>query len=261
MLDLSRVRTLVARTRFAHLRYVSQTTSTNEDAAALLGTGASAGLVLIAEYQSAGRGRRQRAWIAPPESSLLFTAILPEAIATTALWAVPFWAALAIADGIEQETGLRVTLQWPNDLLLFGRKCCGILATSRVQGAQAWVGGGAGGTAHVEADAADELAVVSPQPAFLSDQAPAIEREPLLGAILQSCDRRLPQLVNPHEVARAWEARAELAGTPYRIEQDDAGAFDATAQRLADDGCLLVQTPLGERRVTLADARVVREPV
>ena len=256
------MREIVARTRFTHLRYVAQTASTNDDAAALLGTSAGAGLVIIAEYQSAGRGRRARTWIAPPASSLLFTAILPEAIPATALWAVPFWAALSVAEGIEQSTGLRVKLQWPNDLLLGEQKCCGILATSRVAGALAWVGCGVGLNVRRPAGTqAEELAAIEPPPAFLSDRAPAVQRETLLGAILLSCDRHLPLLNEPAEVARAWEARAELAGTPYRIEHDEAGTFEGIAQRISSDGGLIVRTPTGERRVTLADARVLREPV
>jgi BirA family biotin operon repressor/biotin-[acetyl-CoA-carboxylase] ligase len=173
---------------------------------------------------------------------------------------VPFWTALAVADGIEQTTGLRVALQWPNDLLLDGRKCCGILATSRVLGAQAWVGCGVGlNVRRPEGSAADNLALIQPPPAFLSDRAPKVERETLLGAILHACDRRLPMLAEPLQIARAWEARAELAGTPYRIEHDEAGVFEGIAQQIADDGSLIVRTPTGERRVTLADARVVRE--
>jgi BirA family biotin operon repressor/biotin-[acetyl-CoA-carboxylase] ligase len=262
VLDVARVREIVARTRFTHLRYVAQTASTNDDAAAFLGTSAGAGLVIIAEYQSAGRGRRARAWIAPPASSLLFTAILPDAIPATSLWAVPFWAALTVAEGIEQTTGLRVKLQWPNDLLLGERKCCGILATSRVAGSLAWVGCGVGlNVQRPEGAQAEELAAIEPSPAFLSDRASTVEREALLGAILLSCDRQGPLLGEPLHVARAWEARAELAGTPYRIDHDETGAFEGIAERLASDGSLIVRTQTGERRVTLADARVMREPV
>jgi BirA family transcriptional regulator, biotin operon repressor / biotin---[acetyl-CoA-carboxylase] ligase len=262
VLEVARVREIAARTRFTHLRYAAQTTSTNDDATALLGTTAGAGLVIIAEYQSAGRGRRARAWIAPPASSLLFTAILPEAIPASALWAVPFWAALTVADGIEQATGLRVKLQWPNDLLLGERKCCGILATSRVAGSLAWVGCGVGlNVQRPQGAQAEELATIEPAPAFLSDHAPTVEREALLGAILLSCDRQLPLLGEPAQVARVWEARAELSGTPYRIEHDGAGTFEGIAQRLTSDGSLIVGTPTGERRVTLADARVLRESV
>ncbi|HEY0798573.1 MAG TPA: biotin--[acetyl-CoA-carboxylase] ligase [Candidatus Baltobacteraceae bacterium] len=259
MLDLAIVRALVARTQFAHLRYVSQTTSTNEDAALLLGAAGSAGLVLVTDYQSAGRGRRTRSWIAPAASALLFTAILPKPIASSALWAVPFWTALGVADGIAGATGLAVRLQWPNDLLLADGKCCGILATSRVSGEQAWVGCGVGVNVLRPSGDAD-LAAIVPAPAFLSDRVPSVTREALLGAILCACDRRLALLEDPTAVARAWEARAELAGTPYRIEQDSGERFDGIAQRIAADGSLIVRTPAGERHVTLADARVVREP-
>src|SRR5271155_3202936 len=108
------------------IRECDETGSTNDDAAALLGEPGSAAVVIVADRQRAGRGRHERAWIAPPGSSLLFTAILPATVASSALWSVPFWVALGVAEGIERTTGLHVALQWPNDLLLGDRKCCGI---------------------------------------------------------------------------------------------------------------------------------------
>ncbi|MBD5634409.1 MAG: biotin--[acetyl-CoA-carboxylase] ligase [Candidatus Eremiobacteraeota bacterium] len=124
------------------VRRFAETESTNDDALALLGQPGAAGAVLVADYQRAGRGRKARAWIAPPGSSLLFTTILPRQIARDALWAVTLWTSLGVADGIEAATGIRATLQWPNDLLVDGRKCCGILCVSRVAGEGAWVGCG-----------------------------------------------------------------------------------------------------------------------
>jgi BirA family biotin operon repressor/biotin-[acetyl-CoA-carboxylase] ligase len=240
------------------IRARESTESTNDDAFALLGQPGSAGVVVVADYQRAGRGRRGRTWVAPPGSSLLFTTILPETIATSALWAVPFWTALGVANGIESATGLRVALQWPNDLLLGERKCCGILCGSRIADEQAWVGCGTGvNVARPDDDAA--LAAVVPPPAFLSDAAPPVERRVVLDAILAAYDSSLAALAHPDEIARAWERRAALAGTPYRLLLDGTSEpFMGIARRLADDGSLVVDAAGGERRISLADARVMR---
>ena len=235
------------------------TDSTNDDAVALLGTPGSAGVVLCADYQRGGKGRRGRAWIAPPGSALLFTAILPAPIATAALWAVPFWSALGVAAGIERATGLRVALQWPNDLLLDGRKCCGILCVSRVVGERAWVGCGSG--INVVRPADDALVrAIEPPAAFLSDRAPAIARDDVLAAVLAAYAASSDMLDDPQAIARAWERRAHLSGTSYRLLIDgERDPFEAVALRLGPDGSLVIATKAGERRVSLADARVLRD--
>lgn len=242
------------------IRTFAQTDSTNDDAASLLGLREHAGAVLVADYQRRGRGRHARAWIAPAGSSLLFTAILPHAIATDALWAVPFWTGLAVADGIEVATGERVRLQWPNDLLLDGRKCSGILCISRVAGDRAFVGCGVGINV-IRPPADPALDAISPAPIFLSDRNPAASRDAVLHAVLAAFERRLPELVDPTAVAHAWEARAELAGTRYRLHLDGGDApFEAEARALARDGSLVVADDRGTTRtIGLADARVVRD--
>jgi BirA family transcriptional regulator, biotin operon repressor / biotin---[acetyl-CoA-carboxylase] ligase len=240
------------------VRPVGETGSTNDDAAKLLGEPEAAGVVLVADYQTAGHGRRARSWVAPRGSALLFTAILPEPLPTRALWALPFWTALGVADGIETACGLRVTLQWPNDLLLEGRKCCGILCISRVAGNEAWAGCGVGINV-VRPNDGPALESIVPPPAFLSEFAPAVPREALLGEILSAFERRAPELADPEAVARAWEQRAVLAGTPYRILIDGtAEPIDALALRLGDDGALVVAEGHTIRSIALADARVLR---
>ncbi len=240
------------------IRYYAQTESTNDDAVPLLGLPENAGAVLWADFQRAGHGRRGRTWVAPPGSSLLVTTILPRAVASGALWAVPFWTALGAADGIEAATGVRVDLQWPNDLLLDGRKCCGILCVSRVVGERAWVGCGTGiNVLRPPGDA--DLAAVEPAPAFLSDRAPNVQRRAVLDAILAEYEHLLGELDRPEAIARAWERRAGLDGTPYRLLVDgDEAPFEATARRLGPDGALIVERDGAERRIPLADARVAR---
>jgi BirA family biotin operon repressor/biotin-[acetyl-CoA-carboxylase] ligase len=241
------------------IRSYAETDSTNDDAVPLLGLPENAGLVLSADFQRAGKGRRARSWVAPAGSSLLVTAILPRAVRADTLWAVPFWTALGVADGIEAATGLRVSLQWPNDLLIDGRKCCGILCVSRVVGDLAWVGCGTGINVRRPANDA-ALAEVQPPPAFLSDTNPRVERETVLDAVLRAYERLIDELDRPETIARAWEHRAELDGTHYRVLLDGSTeAFDAAARRIAHDGALIVEHEGRERRIALADARIVRE--
>ena len=246
------------------IRRLAQTGSTNDDAARILGEPDSAGLVLTTDYQTGGHGRRGRTWHAPPGSSLLFTAILPRQVRSRDLWAVTFWTALGVADGIEAATGVRVDLQWPNDLLIDGRKCCGILCVSRVAGDQAWAGCGVGINV-VRPDHDADLSAVEPPPAFLSDVAPESagapdDRERILSAILTAFEARTNALDDAQIIAREWESRAALAGTPYRILVDgEATPFDARAESLAPDGSLVVTTTGQSRRtINLGDARVVR---
>ena len=256
-LDAVRVRAALAGTRFADVRSVRETASTNDDAGALLGEPAAAGATLVAEFQTAGRGRKAgRSWIAPAGSALLFTTILPEAVATDALWAVPFWVALAVADGVEAGCGVRLELRWPNDLDLGGRKAAGILCASRVMGAQAHVACGVGLNVRRPAEAA--TAAIEPPPAYLSDAAPHAEREAVLAGILGAMDGLLDVLDRPAEIARAWEERAGLRGRPYRVRLDADGSIVAgTALRLDPEGGLVIASEGRETTVHLADARVV----
>jgi BirA family transcriptional regulator, biotin operon repressor / biotin---[acetyl-CoA-carboxylase] ligase len=241
-----------------HVRSYAETDSTNDDAVPMLGLPENAGLVLSADFQRTGKGRRARSWVAPAGSSLLVTAILPRPVRSDALWAVPFWTALGVADGIEASTGLRVSLQWPNDLLIEGRKCCGILCVSRVVGDRAWVGCGTGINVRRPPDDT-ALAEVRPPPAFLSDSVPNVERNVVLEAMLRAYNGLLDDLDRPESIARAWEHRAGLDGTPYRILLDSADEpFGAVARRIGDDGALIVDQAGTERRIALADARIIR---
>jgi BirA family biotin operon repressor/biotin-[acetyl-CoA-carboxylase] ligase len=240
------------------IRRLPETDSTNDDAQRLLGEPGSGGIVIVSDFQRAGKGRRERRWIAPHGSALMFTAILPRSIAAEALWCVPYWTALAVADGIGRASGIGVALQWPNDLLLEGRKCGGILCISRVAGEEAWIGCGVGLNVTRPADPS-ALAGIEPAPAFLGDGAPDLQREPLLAAILGAFGDRLEELDRPESVARAWEERAGLAGTPYRLLVDgETEPFETIALRLDPDGSLVVRQDGSERVVSLADARVQR---
>ncbi|HEV3157929.1 MAG TPA: biotin--[acetyl-CoA-carboxylase] ligase [Candidatus Baltobacteraceae bacterium] len=257
MLDISTVRNALRASSFTTITHTTQTESTNDDASAMMADGSESGIVLVTEYQRAGRGRRDRRWIAPAGSALLCTSILPGSIAAADLWAVPFWCALVVADAIDSAASLHVDLQWPNDLLIAGRKCCGILCISRINGEDARVACGVG--LNVLRPDDEELAELVPPPAFLSDYRRAVSREEILIELVRAYERRHPELRDVQAVARAWERRAAIAGTPYRILIDGASeTIDALAQGLAPDGSLIIEANEGTRRVSIADARVIR---
>jgi BirA family biotin operon repressor/biotin-[acetyl-CoA-carboxylase] ligase len=256
--NLEAVRSALLGSAFSRVEYVPETGSTNDDAAALLGAPGAAGRVLVTGFQHAGRGRRARDWVAPPGAGLLFSAILPRNVAASALCLVPFWTGLCVADGIEAATGARVELQWPNDLLLDGAKCAGILCFSRVTGAIADVGCGVGLNV-LRPDPLGELAHVVPAPAFLSDIAPRVEREALLTAILRAFEARLELLDAPAVCAPLWEERAALRGTPYALRRDGgAEIVRGTALGLAPDGSLIADVGGKAEHFALAEARVMR---
>ena len=258
MFALDKVRSRVANTRFARVTYTPETGSTNDDATACLGRVESYGETIVADFQSAGRGQRGRRWFAPPGAALMFTAVLPEPIETQTLWAVPFWTALGVAEGIAAATGIRVNLQWPNDLLLDARKCCGILGVSRVDGDLSYVGCGVGLNV-VRPEHDDDLATVDPPPAFLSDAFSTTPRETILSEILLAFDRNFRKLASPRSIARLWEQRANLDGTLYRLDFGDGSApLEAIAKRLGNDGALIVDDGTRERTIALAEARVRR---
>jgi BirA family biotin operon repressor/biotin-[acetyl-CoA-carboxylase] ligase len=243
----------LAGSRFADVRLVLQTGSTNDDATALLAHADALGATIIAEEQTAGRGRRAgRTWLAQPGTALLFTTILPLDVEVSALWAVPFWVALGVADGLHQ-SGVHAELRWPNDLFLGGRKAAGILCISRILGECARVGCGVGVNV---VRPLDLPAGIDPPPAFLSDAEPNVVREVVLTDILLAFEARLGSLRSPAAVARTYEERAGLIGARYRVRLDaDGRELDGIARGLGADGALRLEVGGTEHLVALADAR------
>jgi BirA family biotin operon repressor/biotin-[acetyl-CoA-carboxylase] ligase len=253
MFDFMAVRALLAGTRFADVHVVEETGSTNDDILPLLSREDPTPHTLVAEHQTRGKGRLNREWLDAPGKSLLWTTTLPP-IAANSLWAVPFWVALRIAQGIQDATDLQVGLQWPNDILLDGRKLAGILCVSRIAGDRAVVGCGIG----MNVVRPDERLELETPAAFINDYA-ATTREQLLACVLHRFDENFSELSAPRSIAQSWEARARLKGTAYRILRDGTSQpFTAIARAIADDGALILDKDGAEERVALGDARVLR---
>ena len=196
--------------RFTDIRWYAEVDSTNRVVADLARAGAVDGVVVGADHQTAGRGRRGRTWEAPPGASLLVSVLLRPAPALVTLAA-----GLAAAGACESVARVDIGLKWPNDLLVDDAKVGGIL-TEAVAGA-AVVGLGV------------NLAWAPPGAARLGAQ---VDRQALL-------DHYLAGLDAPRDVLARYRERCTTLGRRVRVELPD-GEVEGVASDVDDDGRLLV---------------------
>ncbi|HEX6235736.1 MAG TPA: biotin--[acetyl-CoA-carboxylase] ligase [Acidimicrobiales bacterium] len=262
---MAAVRAALAGTRFADVRWAASTGSTNADALALSRDGAAEGIVVVADHQRAGRGRRSRSWVAPPGGSLLVSVLLrpPASVAGAATMA----AALAMAEAVERLAGVGPGLKWPNDLVVDDRKLAGILAeadwpagstissgyrppaaddrTAVIVGVGlnvAWPRLPQGSTGGGPSDAVatgggpDEAAALAPEQeaalAEVADRATAlnwlgadVDRSELLVAFLRRLDERYRELVRAGPATTIADWRRRSATLGRRVRVD-LGAHD-----------------------------------
>ena len=118
----------LGKTRFSEVEWVERTGSTNADLRERAEQGSPEGIVLVADYQTRGRGRRDRKWESPPKASLLMSLLLrPKCPPEEFAWLTPM-AGLAVADVCRETTGAEARLKWPNDVVVDDMKLAGVLA-------------------------------------------------------------------------------------------------------------------------------------
>ncbi|HKV46100.1 MAG TPA: biotin--[acetyl-CoA-carboxylase] ligase [bacterium] len=231
--------------------------STNDLAVQLTGLPAPEGTVVLADEQTAGRGRLGRPW-ASPRGGIWLSVILRPAFPLERVSLVGLAAAVATARAIREITELPARVKWPNDVLVGGSKIVGIL-TEATAGAE-WVVVGVGINANIPLAA---LPLVGGYPAT-SLQAllgHPVDREGLIRAVLRELDQGYAELGTGGTggMLRRWREISDTLGRSVRVEMPD-GAIEGTALDVDDAGALLVRLDDGEiRRVVAGDLRV-REP-
>jgi BirA family biotin operon repressor/biotin-[acetyl-CoA-carboxylase] ligase len=162
-------------------------------AAELAERGEPHGALVIAEEQTAGRGRFGRSWASPPEQGIYCSLILRPGLAAADAPVITLALGLAVASAIRQTAGLECDLRWPNDVLLSGRKCCGILTElSADRGRVKHIIAGLGINVN-QTEMPPELE--STATSLRRELGRALPREPLLAAVLNEVDRFLAILV------------------------------------------------------------------
>jgi BirA family biotin operon repressor/biotin-[acetyl-CoA-carboxylase] ligase len=230
------------------VRWLATTTSTMDVASKLAGEGARHGVVIVADEQTAGRGRRGTTWQSPPGAGLYLSFIARHAGAALSL--ITLAAGVAVRDGIAASTGLNADVKWPNDLIVGARKLAGILAEGIAIGtpAQAVIIG-----IGINMQPAAYPPEVSARATSIEGElGRAVDRELLLSSVLASLWDRLALLERaPGDILQAWRAASPNAnGT--RVEWD--GKHGLTAG-IDDSGALLVKTADRIERIIAGELR------
>lgn len=243
------------------LEVVDEVGSTNAELLTRAGDGAPEGLVLVAEHQAAGRGRLERTWTSPPRAGLTVSLLLrPDVPAARRAW-LPLLTGVALAEAVRSQTGVLVSLKWPNDLLAAdGRKLAGILA----EAASSPVGPGAVvvGTGLNVSTRPDELPDTGASLAMLSGG--PVDRGPLLLGCLREFERRylrwVAALGDPVSsgLGADYLRWCSTVGLSVTVAMPDGSALEGVAEAVDWDGRLVVRGAEGPVALASGDVQHVR---
>ena len=226
-------------------RHFRLTDSTNERAKELAMAGAPGGLVITADEQSAGRGRRGNEWFAPPGSCLLYSGLLRPFSAERAPL-LPLAVPVAVCEAAESVAPVRCRLKWPNDVWVDERKVAGVLVEARPDEGWAVIGVGVnvaiprGDFPPELRDTATSLLPTEGEDGVPPGGAPGVRRA--LELLNESLGRWVA--ASGDEVLAAFRARDALCGR--RISWQDG---EGVAEEIDDRGHLVVERADGERVV------------
>jgi BirA family biotin operon repressor/biotin-[acetyl-CoA-carboxylase] ligase len=237
------------------LRVLAETGSTNDDLAVLARRGAPEGTVVVAEVQTAGRGRLDRRWISPPRAGLSFSVLLrPSPPIARRTW-IPLLTGLAVWQAVARLGAVPTSLKWPNDLLLGDDlgKAGGILA--QAEGDAVVVGIGINVTTR-QAELPDGGTSLAAEGAECTD------RDPVLRAVLRTLGTLYREWSaaggDPGTIKPAYERACDTIGRRVRVQMPGGGTLIGTATGLDDAGRLVVRTPEGDRFVSAGDVTRLR---
>jgi BirA family biotin operon repressor/biotin-[acetyl-CoA-carboxylase] ligase len=243
------------------IRYFSSTGSTNDQAARWIEEGARDLALVVADQQTAGRGRMGRSWHTPPEAALAFSLVLfPEQDDPYVLPRHTALGALAVGDALQSLYGLRSKIKWPNDVLLEQRKVSGVLVEAQ------WSGGELAalvlgvGINVAPASVLKDSQLRFPATCIEDYLGRKVDRVELLHMVLEKLLEWRPRL-SDQAFLQSWEERLAFRGEwvqlfrgqspgkdglPHDLEGQPAPVHEGEIIGLAPDGSLRLRTRSGE---------------
>jgi BirA family transcriptional regulator, biotin operon repressor / biotin---[acetyl-CoA-carboxylase] ligase len=224
-------------TLVSHVLWFDRIDSTNAEVSRRAQRETGEGLLVMADEQTAGRGRLGREWRAPPGTSLMGSLLLRPGGALNEVALLPLLLGLALVEAAETLVpGAQISLKWPNDLLAEGRKCAGILVEAPAPGVVV-----AGFGINVDWRTVVRPAELAAATSLSEVIRGRVNRWQLLSLVIERLDRRYRAWrTNPHGFLPAYRERCATLGQPVRVEQLDGRELTGTAVRVTDEGTLLV---------------------
>lgn len=264
-LNAERIEAAVTGTFGTSLRYADEIGSTNTEALDWAANGAPEGSVVTSDHQTGGRGRWGRTWFSAPGKLLQFSLILRPDLEPSRHGLLTAGLGVASARAVTDVTGLPVSVKWPNDLVIEGRKLAGMLVETAMERDRiATAVCGIGINVHLdEADLPEELRDSATSLAIEGERAGrkiALDRSELLARILAEIERRYDAMKGTGSdelLAEATELSAVL-GREVVIRFADGTTIEGRARGFDRDAALLLEAPGGTRPIHVGEIEQLR---
>ncbi len=284
-MDAEQIRAVLMTQVFGrNLIFLPRTGSTNDVAKDLAAQGAPEGMVVVADEQTAGRGRMGRCWVASPGTCLLCSVLFRPTIPPVQAPRLTMLCSLAAADAIQQVAGLPVDLKWPNDLIrsaglqvcksassqvckspipnppsLTWKKLAGILTETGTSGERLdYVVVGIGINVNVPPEALPALAPDATS--ILAETGQVTDRAALLAALLVGVEQRYRALQAGASPQPEWATRLATLGQQVQATASHGATLTGIAEAVDEDGALLLRTSDGVLHRLLAGDVTLRYP-
>jgi BirA family biotin operon repressor/biotin-[acetyl-CoA-carboxylase] ligase len=242
---------------FGHKIFTFQTIdSTNNCAKAVANVGGVEGIVVIAEEQTAGKGRLGRSWLANPEENLTFSLLLRPKVPPDFMNLIPLYAAVGVAQAVERITGLNVECKWPNDLLINKKKVAGILIEGSLQqNVIEYVVIGLGINVN-QTSFPDDLLQKATSLKLESNQ--QIDRTKLFKEILARLEANYHAFVNTgkESILPSWLERTTMINKPIILSQQ-GNILTGIVKGLSKDGGIVLRTNGSEQTLFAGDVTIL----
>lgn len=227
------------------IHYLEEVTSTNDVAKELAKAGAPSKKLVVSDYQSAGKGRRGRTWLAPMGQDIFMSLILRPEIAQGKASMLTLVMGLSVAEAIRSELGIEAMIKWPNDIVVDGQKVCGILTEMSAvseDGYYVVIGTGINCNSHDFDD--EELSYAT---SLMMVSSKEVNREELIAAVMKSFDKNLDTFLKKGNLSELGEAYNHILVNKDSEVQicENEKTWTAIALGINDDGGLLVEDSEG----------------
>lgn len=223
------------------LEYFDETDSTNIRARKLAEEGAPHGTLVVADSQSAGKGRRGRAWISPKGVGIWMSLVLRPPIRPADASMLTLVAGMAVVKGVRKSTGLKAMIKWPNDAILSGKKICGILTEmSTEEDRIRYVITGIGINVNVSSFPEE---IAEKATSLKEELGEAVKRSLVIAAVAEAFEEFYDSFLKTHDMSCLMEDynKALVNRNRQVTVLDSRGQYQGRALGIDPEGSLLVQ--------------------